>query len=386
MSKTKVLILHTSVGFGIKVTAEAIFEKLEKSGEYDVRIEDVEKVESGAVTSLIRIAYLVVLDNLSSLWGFLYDSNLVMFFALPVRKFFASFKSKDVLRILREFQPAVVISTQTVPTGIVAYLKSKGLYRGKLVAVFSDYHLHRFWLYDEVDLYICNIAEQVSELRRLGVSEERIALTGTLVFDKFFEPISREDACLEFKLLTSMPTVILGGAGRARAANKEIYLQLLRSPKSFQIVVICGNNEKLKEELLQISTPSRHPAKILGYIKNMQVLMSAGSVLVYKTGGPSMAEAVIKKLPMILTDVRPGHELVNLNYLVKWGIVKHGRNPREVLFLVEQLFDSKVPIQAEKSFAKIVKPPGSITVVEAVGIVAPKPEMPKIRNFQESSR
>ena len=51
----------------------------------------------------------------------------------------------------------------------MAYLKAKGLYRGKLVIVFSDYHLHRFWLYNEADLYICNIPDQVTELKKLGI-------------------------------------------------------------------------------------------------------------------------------------------------------------------------------------------------------------------------
>ncbi len=384
--KTKVLILHTSVGFGIKATAEAVLEKLQNSGQYEVRIEDLEKVESGIATSLVRNVYLTVLDKMSSLWGFLYDSETVMFFTLPLRKFFASFKSKRVLQILRDFQPAIVISTQTVPSGIVAYLKSKGLYRGKLVIVFSDYHLHPFWLYKEADLYLCNIEEQVVELKKLQIPDEKIALTGTIVLDKFFKPISREKACFELGLLTSMPTVILGGAGRARASNKEIFLQLLRSLKSFQIAVICGNNAKLRSELLEISTPSRHPAKILGYIKNMEVLMSAGSVLVYKTGGPSMAEAVIKKLPMVLTDVRPGHELINLDYLLRWGIVQYARNSREVVFQVEQLLEAKLPNSSEKSFAKIVKPPGSVTVLEAIGRLALKPESPRVINYQQSSR
>ncbi|OGE81803.1 MAG: hypothetical protein A3H72_01810 [Candidatus Doudnabacteria bacterium RIFCSPLOWO2_02_FULL_48_8] len=364
--KTRVLILHTSVGFGIKATAEAILEKLQKSDVFEVRIEDVEKVEAGISSSIIKKAYLRILDNFSGLWGYLYQSGLVMAIALPLRKFIASFKSKHVLRILREFQPAMVISTQTVPSAMVAYLKSKGLYRGKLVAVFSDYHLHEFWLYKEVDLYICNIEEQVQGLINLGIPKEKTALTGTIILDKFFEPISRELACEQLGLLTSMPTIILGGAGRARESNKEIFLQLLRSEKSFQIVVICGNNQQLREELKKISTPSRHPAKILGYVNNMDVLMSAASVLVYKTGGPSMAEAVVKKLPMVLTDVRPGHELVNLEYLLHNNIAYYARIKREVAFLAEQILEGKLKINFESAFAKIIKPPKSVSVVDSL--------------------
>ncbi|MBX4187392.1 MAG: hypothetical protein KW802_04040, partial [Candidatus Doudnabacteria bacterium] len=149
MPKTKVLVLYTAVGFGIKATADNVVEQLQKSDQYEVQSYDVEKVESGVASSLVKKVYLALLDRISPLWGFLYNSKVILFLSLPMRKYLASFKSKNVLQILREFQPAIIISTQTVPSGIIAYLKSVGLYRGKLVIVFSDYHLHRFWLYDE---------------------------------------------------------------------------------------------------------------------------------------------------------------------------------------------------------------------------------------------
>ncbi len=382
--KTKILILHTSVGHGIKTTAENVAEQLNKSANYEVQTYDVEQIEPGVGTSAVRNIYQTLLDKLSSVWGFLYNSKFVLSISLPTRKFLASFKSKHVLQILREFQPAIVISTQTIPSGIMASLKAKGLYRGKLVIVFSDYHLHRFWLYDEADLYICNIPEQVTELKRLGVDPAKIKLTGTIIAEKFYQPITREEACQQIGLLTSMPVVLLGGAGRARVTTKEIFLQLLRSPKSFQVAVVCGNNQELKEDLALISAPSQHPVKIFGYIDNMEVLMSAASVLVYKTGGPSMAEAVVKKLPMVLTDIRPGHELINLQYLVQNGIAQYARIPREAVFMVEQILDGKTKTDWAACINKIVKPPGAVTVVEAVESISPAPSPINVKNYQNT--
>jgi processive 1,2-diacylglycerol beta-glucosyltransferase len=382
--KTKVLILHTSVGYGIKATADNIAEQLNQSGMFEVRNEDVEKVESGLASSAVKNVYLTLLDHISGLWGFLYNSRVVMFLSLPLRKFIFSFKSKNVLKILREFQPAIVISTQTVPSGIMAYLKAKNLYLGKLVIVFSDYHLHRFWLYNEADLYICNIPEQVTELKKFGVAENKIKLTGTLIAEKFNRQITKEEALDQLGLLKSMPVVLMGGAGRARASNKLIFLQLLRSPRSFQVVVICGKNEQLKSELMAITPPAPHPVKILGYVDNMEVLMSAADVLIYKTGGPSMAEAVVKKLPMILTDIRPGHELINLNYLVSHGIARYARIPREAVFMAESVLDGKIKFDHEKNFRQIVRPAGSISIAEAIKALAPQDTL-KVSNYQETA-
>lgn len=380
--KQKILILHTSVGYGIKVTAENVFEALSKSDQFDVRIEDIQKVESGVFVSSSQKIYTTILDYVSSLWGFLYSSKVVLALTLPLRKITASFKSKRTLELLRNFQPAVVISTQAAPSAVMAYLKSKGLYRGKLVAVFSDYHLHPFWCFDEIDLYICNIKEQADELKRMGVVEEKIAVTGMPLAEKFFVKIDKESACRSVGLLTTMPTVLVTSGGRARGAVKEIFLKLLRSQKSYQIIVVCGRNDKLKADLEKISSPVSHPIKILGYVNNMEVLMSASDVMVGKTGGPTMCEAVVKRLPMVITDVRPGHEWINLAYLVQNKIVGYARIPREVVFLVEEILSGRVKRNWEEIDLKIIKPQGSITVVEAIKNIAPKSDPVLVKNYQ----
>lgn len=382
--KTKVLILHTSVGNGIKVTAENIFEKLNNSDDFEARIEDIEKVQSGWLISSFRLFYTNTLEHISGFWGFLYNSKIILFLLRPLRKVFASFNYKRTLAILREFQPAVVISTEAAPSAVIAYLKSTGLYRGKLAINFSDYHLHSFWLYKEADLYLCSIADQAEELKKLGVPQEKIAVTGMMIAEKFFKEIKKEEALREFGLLTSMPVLLLTSGGTARMAIKKIFLQLLRSPKSFQVVAVTGKNEKLKKELEKVSAPGRHPIKILGYIDNLHVLMSAASVMVGKTGGPTMAEAVIKKLPMVITDVRPGHELANLEYLLKNQIVDYGRIPREVGFLVDEILDHRLKKHWDRSFSKIIHPPESKSLIEALNAILPESSTLKVKNYQET--
>lgn len=371
-NKTKILILHTSVGHGIKATAISIGEKLTASGKYEVRIEDVGKVVGGNTNKLLSKIYSALLNKFSFIWGFLYTSKLVLLISLPLRKPLAKFRSKQVLQILREYQPAIVISTQTVSTGIMAYLKSKGLYRGQLVAVFSDFHLHKFWMYQEVDLYFCATSEQAEGLRSLDVPAEKIAVTGLILAEKFNQTISREDALQELKLLTTMPTVLLFNGARPRAEVKDTFLRLLRSPKSFQIVVVCALNAELKNELQQISPPSPHPVKILGYANNIDMLMTAASVMVGKTGGPTMGEAILKKLQIILTDVRAGHEEMNLEYLLNNGIAQYARNPAEVTFFVEQILEGRQKQDWSKAFNKLIKPQGFTSVVEAIDRIRPQ--------------
>lgn len=380
MTKTKILILHTSVGHGIKTTAYNLAETLGHDPEFEIRVEDIGRVEASVFAKSIEAAYKKIMDRFGGLWGFLYRSRLVLGIMMPLRKFIASFQSKKTLELLRQFQPAIVISTQAVSTGIIAYLKSKDLYRGRLVAVFSDYHLHPFWCFDEVDLYFCNLAEQAEGLKRLNVPVEKIAITGLFVAEKFYKPIDRQQACQDLGLLLTMPKVLLFSGARPRMSNKEIFLALLRSPKSFQVIAICGNNMELKSELEKISAPKNHPVKIYGYTDSVAELMSAADVLVGKTGGPTMGEAVLKKLPLVLTDIAPGHEQENLEFLVRHGVAHYGRIPREVVFLVEEILDGRKATNWEQAFRTIIKPEGTVGAIEALHAIRPRA---LVRNYQE---
>ncbi|MBI3952649.1 MAG: hypothetical protein HY336_01685 [Candidatus Doudnabacteria bacterium] len=381
--KIKVLILHTSVGHGIKITALNIAEELKKSQIYDPVILDFEELESGPMFTAGKKTYSVILEHISGLWGFLYNSKIVIGCLLPFREIFFSIKSQKLLAVLRKLQPAIIISTETIPSAVVSHLKSKKLYVGKLVVAFSDYHLHRFWLYGGTDLYLCNIAKQAEELRELGIPYSKIAVTGAMVSEKFLRPSQKEEALRQLNLLTTMPMVLLTSGALVRMQTKEIFLRLLRSQKSFQVVVVCGTNQRLKEELEKISPPSNHPVKILGYVNNMEILMSAASVLLGKTGGPTMVEAIVKKLPIIITDARPGHETKNLEFLLENGVVEFARNKAEAAFITEQILSGK-KYNFEKAYEAIVKPKSSINLEQALSVVTPQEAEIQVKNYQET--
>src|SRR5688572_15891325 len=126
--KTKVLVIHTShpVGHGMKVTAENFFEELTSNNQLEVKLLDITQMEGSGDLSIISKFYGFFLERFSNLWGALYFSKVVMFLTLPLRKVYASFKSKKVLDELRMFQPAIVVSTQNFSSAVIAYLKSKG--------------------------------------------------------------------------------------------------------------------------------------------------------------------------------------------------------------------------------------------------------------------
>ena len=57
---------------------------------------------------------------------------------------------------------------------------------------------------------------------------------------------------------------------------------------------------------------------------------------------------------------------MNLEYLLHNNIAYYARIKREVAFLAEQILEGKLKINFESAFAKIIKPPKSVSVVDSL--------------------
>lgn len=375
--KPRILILHTSLDWGPKKTAEN-FEQLLKD-KYGVRNETINQIEKGHLNNAVDRLYTFLMFKAPRVWAYLYNSRFLMAVLLALRKPAASFRYKRTLAILREFQPAIVISVSPVASGIMAYIKSKGLYRGQFLISFLDFHLHKFWIYKEADLFLCNIAEQQGWLEQIGIPREKTLVIGASVGKDFLEPIAKEEACLRLGLLTTMPTVLIACGAQIRQNMKEVFMRLLRSPKSFQVVVITARNKDLKEELEKISPPAHHPVKIMGTVESMSLYMSAADVLVGKMGR-TVVEAIVKKLPMVLTGVQPGQEFKNLEYMLNHNLAPYSPHPAEVVFFVEKILNGK-KIDLNKAYEKIIKPLNSKPLEDVIAEILPEVEGLKVNTY-----
>jgi UDP-N-acetylglucosamine:LPS N-acetylglucosamine transferase len=65
-----------------------------------------------------------------------------------------------------------------------------------------------------------------------------------------------------------------------------------------QLIAICGRNEKLAEEFR--ARAWKIPLNVVGFTKEVHRLMRAADFLIGKPGPGSVAEAMVRKLPVIL--------------------------------------------------------------------------------------
>src|SRR5690242_8023779 len=166
---------------------------------------------------------------------------------------------------------------------------------------FADFPPH-FWIERQEQFLICGSERAAQQARELGHADERIfQTTGMILNPRFYnyEAVDREAERvkhgLEARRMTAL--VLFGGQG-ARKKMLEIDLRLSESRLPIQLILICGKNERLLEELR--AQARGIPRLIEGFTSNVPFYMQLADFFVGKPGPGSIAEAMAMGLPVIV--------------------------------------------------------------------------------------
>lgn len=319
MSK-KILILHTSIGLGHKYIAQNIGYQLEQAG-CEVKVEDILEVQKGRLVEVSTQIHKWMNLKAPWIWSFLYfftNLNFVSKITLPVRLWVASRNCQRTLEVINGFKPDVVISVHTTASGVIAYLKKKKLFTGIFGIGFSDFHLHKFWLYPNADFYLANIEEQKQEMLKLGIDEKKINVCGIALKPRAEFNIQEIKNRLGIK---PGEKVVLIGSGSLGTGFKEKLIEDL--DKEFQVrpIVVCGKNSLLAEKLKLKFKEGK--TIVLGFYTPMQELYAIADIFLSKPGGLSTSESLQFGVPLFLTHYLPGQEELNVRYLQKKNLVMY---------------------------------------------------------------
>jgi processive 1,2-diacylglycerol beta-glucosyltransferase len=318
LSSKKILILHTSIGLGHKFIAENIAYHLSESG-CEVRVEDILEVQKGRLVEFSTELHKWINQNAPWIWSFLYhltNLNLVSKLTLGLRLWVASKNSQKTLQLIENFQPDLVVSVHATASGVVAYLKKKNLYKGKFAIGFSDFHLHKFWLYPNADFYLANIQEQKNEMVKIGYNADKIFVCGITLKPKL--DLNNTEIKQRLKILSEEKVILFSSGSLGTGLSQELLKNILNLEK-VKIIVVCGKNISELENLnLKFKTE-----KILffGFYSPMQELYSIADIFLTKPGGLSVAEALQYNLPIQITHLLAGQEELNYKYLVEKKLV-----------------------------------------------------------------
>ncbi|MBF8293941.1 MAG: hypothetical protein HW389_486 [Bacteroidetes bacterium] len=326
MKKPFILILSTSGGAGHARAAEALVQAT-RSAEFSVRAEHYDCLDftSKAFKRLYSQSYLSMVNHLPELWGYLYSqAERKQYSKRGLLSVFDHFNYQRYLTELSRLKPDAIICTHFLPYISISERARRKDISAPFFAVTTDFDVHQLWVDKIISHYYVFQEESAWQLSAKGVPAEKISVTGIPVGTEFTSTTEKRVARQKLELPTGRFTVLLlsGGFGVGRVEEiVERVSNLLASFRrhSFNLLVVCGRNERLRIDLEKRGFPHNIHASIFGYVSNIHDLMDAANILVSKSGGLTSAEAMAKHLPMIIVDPIPGQETRNASIILERG-------------------------------------------------------------------
>jgi processive 1,2-diacylglycerol beta-glucosyltransferase len=182
----------------------------------------------------------------------------------------------------------------------------------------TDFDVHRIWVNAGIDIYTAACDYTRDKLIALGVSPEKIHITGIPTDPKFSQRPDPVELKKKLGIKDGILTVLIATGSFGMGPIEGLMERLV----DYQLLIVCGQNKDLYERL---KPKARKNAHVLGLVDNMEELMSVSDIMVTKPGGLSISEALVKKLPMIFFSAIPGQETNNIKVLNSYDVVGQGQ-------------------------------------------------------------
>lgn len=347
----KVLILMSDTGGGHRASAEAIKAAFnqEFGDEYQVFVTDLWTDHTPWPFNQLPRSYNFLVKH-GALWKMTYYGTAPRLVHQPHFAATAAFIAREVAKGLMKYQPDIIISVhplmQHVPLRI---LRAKGLLK-KIVftTVVTDLSTcHPTWFHKLVTRCYCPSNEVAKRALKAGLKPSQIKVYGLPVRPSFVKPVQpKNELRRELGMDEDLPAVLLMGGGEgmgpieatARALGNSLFDENLGGPIG-QLLVICGRNKKLANRLLAIDW--KIPVQVKGFVTKMEECMGACDCIITKAGPGTIAEAMIRGLPIILNDYIAGQEVGNVPYVVENGCGKYSKMPKEIAKIIAEWFGPK---------------------------------------------
>jgi len=365
-----ILIFHISEVSGHRKAAEAIRDALEYRDPLNIRIVNVDALRffHPYAHNLINRAYLGVIRTVPFVWKTLYDKASVARALAPIKAAIHTNKMKAMRRIFNELNPAAIVCTQAFPCGIAADFKKEFGVKTPLIGVVTDFHPHRFWVYDEVDFYTVATEEAQRTLVSLGVSPERIKITGIPISLHFLHfDRDRERIGMKIGLSPEVPTILIMGGGSGLGPIEEVVRQLDRLPQNFQMAVVCGKNHALFNTLTAARPALKKKTAVFAYVEFINELMSFSDILITKPGGITVSEALALNVALIIINPIPGQEENNTQVLLRETVALKADCVEDVVGFVKGFIEDAPYLHSFKQRGmRLAKPDSSLKIAELV--------------------
>ena len=326
----------------------------------DMRGEVVDSYRYAAslFSKVVSDGYIGMVRTIPQLYGFIYNRAERATEAGGFRVWASEFTARNIRGLMQRLRPSAVVCTHAFPCGVMSAYKR--LYDPSIpvMGIVTDFVVHPFWIYRNIDAYAVATSEIRATLIARGIDAQRIGVDGIPVDPRFgLRPVDRGALRDALGLPRAGEVALVMGGGLGLGPLAATVRALARSAKPVTPVVIVGKNRRLELRVAEEARRAGADVRVLGFVENVFDWMHAADVLVTKPGGLSTSEALAAQLPMVLLRPLPGQEERNLRYLASRGAALRTTDDDELVRAVDSvLHDERVARRLQSGARALAHP------------------------------
>jgi len=235
------------------------------------------------------------------------------------------------------------------------------------LAVATDYVSIPFWEETNPDYFVIPSEELKESFMQRGIPEEKLLPFGIPVSLQVRERIDEKKQKEALGLAPEKRYILVTTGSMGFGKNEKMVQGLLEhKKKEDMLIVACGNNEKMRQELKE-KFEDCQDLLLLPYTNQLISYMQIADVILTKPGGLTTTEVAAMRKPLIHTMPIPGCENFNAEYFAQKGMSLKCDNAEEVwkntIRLLEDKELQKQMIECQK---KTIHPQASDKIVDFV--------------------
>lgn len=371
---SRVLFLSAAVGVGHTAAANAVRDAL-LACDPSLETETVDSYQYAAsiFAKVVADGYIGMVKTVPQVYAYLYGRVERARNVPAARRFVNRYTAANLRAFVERMKPDLVVCTHAFPCGVMSEYKRQFDSKLPVVGIVTDFVVHPFWIYPNVDTYAVATQDMRRALVARGVAPERIVVSGIPVDRRYGEiPADREALRRRLDLPPGRHIVLIMGGGVGIGPLDKMMRALGRVDVPIAAAVIVGRNRRLERRVLAAAERTPYPLRVYGFVDNVFDYMHASDVLLSKPGGLTSSEALAARLPMILVRPLPGPEERNARYLVESGAAVRTDSEAELARVVTTMLTS-AEARAERAARvdAVRRPDAALRVAERIsGLLA----------------
>ena len=357
----KILIFYASYGGGHLSAANSIKQYIDDNfSDCETKLIDCMLYVNKPINRITTTAYKEMVKKFPWAWGEVYSHSQKGPIA-HISSTANNLLAKKLLKLLKEYNPDIVISTHPFGSQMVSYLKRKALIECSLSTIITDFAPHEQWLVgkEQVDYFFVSHEKMREKIINSNIPESKVFSTGIPLSNKFLMHYNKVSVMKSFGLNPDKQVILFFGGGEfglGREQTIKIFKSFIQHINNNQIVAIAGKNEKLKEAFSSIvhSLQVEDVVKVLPYTNQVPELMSISDLVVTKPGGLTTTESLVSGLPIIAINPIPGQEEENAKFLENAGVAIWLKKHNDYDEIVKNLLSDRDKLHKMKVNTKLL--------------------------------